>query len=57
MYFTDRGIEELGARREGETVSIEWLTARLQSFVDEHPTYEDAVERLATYLARDDADD
>jgi len=57
MYSTDRGIEELGARREGETVSIEWLTARLQSFVDEHPTYEDAVERLATYLARDDADD
>jgi len=25
--------------------------------VDEHPEFEDAVEALATFLARDDADD
>jgi hypothetical protein len=56
MYFTDRGIEELESRREGEAVSVEWLAARLRAFVDEHPAYEDAVERLATYLARDDED-
>ena len=57
MYFTDRGIEELEDRRGGEQVSVEWLAARLRAFVDEHPEFEDAVERLATYLARDDADD
>ena len=57
MYATDRGIEELETRREGEAVSVEWLAARLRAFVDEHPTHEDAVDRLATYLARDDEDD
>lgn len=57
MYFTDRGIEELVSRRGEEAVSVEWLAARLRAFVDEHPTYEDAVERLATYLARDDEDE
>ena len=57
MYFTDRGIEELEDRRGGEQLSVEWLAARLRAFVDEHPDFEDAVERLATYLARDDADD
>ena len=54
MYFTDRGIEELEDRRGGEQLSVEWLAARLRAFVDEHPEFEDAVERLATYLARDD---
>jgi hypothetical protein len=57
MYFTDRGIEELVDRRGDEAVSVEWLAARLRAFVDEHPAYEDAVERLATFLARDDEDD
>ena len=57
MYFTDRGIEELEDRRGGEQLSVEWLAARLRAFVDEHPEFEDAVERLATYLARDDAND
>ncbi|MDQ2880324.1 MAG: DUF6104 family protein [Actinomycetota bacterium] len=56
MYFTDRGIEELEDRRGGEQLSVEWLAARLRAFVDGHPEFEDAVERLATYLARDDAD-
>jgi hypothetical protein len=57
MYFTDRGIEELEDRRGGEQLSVEWLAARLRAFVDEHSEFEDAVERLATYLARDDTDE
>ncbi len=58
MYFTDRGIEELETRRGEETVSVAWLAARLQEFVDEHPDFEVPVERLATWLARlDDTDD
>ena len=54
MYFTDRGIEELAARRGDEDVSVDWLTDRLRAFVDLNPQFEDAVERLATFLARDD---
>jgi Family of unknown function (DUF6104) len=54
VYFTDRGIEELDERRGDEQVSLRWLAAKLRAFVDDHPDYEDAVERLATYLARDD---
>ena len=42
MYATDRGIEE--------------LADRLQAFVDLNPEFEVPVERLATWLARDDAD-
>lgn len=52
MYFTDRGIEELAQRRGEEQVSLDWLAARLRDFVDEHPEFETAVERLATWLAR-----
>ena len=57
MYFTDRGIEELEDRRGGEQLSIEWLATRMRTFVDDHPDLEAAVERLATFLARDDADE
>lgn len=57
MYFTDRGIEELEDRRGDEQLSVEWLAARMRVFVDEHPEFEDAVERLATFLARDDTDE
>ncbi len=57
MYFTDRGIEELAARRGEEQVSVEWLADRLQAFVDEHPEFETAVDRLATWLARDEEED
>lgn len=57
MYFTDRGIEELSERRGDEQVSVEWLAERLRAFVDQNPAFEDAVERLATFLARDTADD
>jgi hypothetical protein len=57
MYFTDRGIEELVERRVAESFSVEWLGERLRDFVDDNPEFETAVERLATYLARYDADD
>jgi Family of unknown function (DUF6104) len=54
MYFTDRGIEELVSRRGDEEVSLEWLAGRLQAFVDLFPEFETPVDRLATWLARDD---
>ncbi len=57
MYFTDRGIEELAARRGEEEISFAWLAARLVEFVDLHPDFEVPVERLATWLARLDDDD
>ena len=57
MYFTDRGIEELQSRRGEEQVSLEWLAGQLQVFVDLNPEFETAVERFATWLARDDSDD
>ncbi|AEH08493.1 MULTISPECIES: DUF6104 family protein [Protofrankia] len=58
MYFTDRGVEELSQRRGEESVTLDWLADQLRTFVDLHPQYEDAVEELATYLARlDDLDD
>ena len=57
MYATDRGIEELLERRGEETVSVEWLADRLRTFVDLNPSFEDAVERVASFLARDDEDD
>jgi hypothetical protein len=57
VYATDRGIEELVERRGDEQVSVEWLAERLRTFVDLNPSFEDAVERIASFLARDDADD
>lgn len=58
MYFTDRGIEELEARRGEEQVSLAWLAARLRDFVDHSPEFETPVDRLASWLARlDDEDD
>lgn len=55
MYFTDRGIEELASRRGDDEVSLAWLADRLQVFVDLHPEFETAVDRLATWLAREDS--
>ena len=52
MYFTDRGIEELDARRGEEQVTLAWLAGRLAEFVDLNPEFETPVERLATWLAR-----
>ena len=59
MYFTDRGIEELAERRGDESVSMEWMAARLRDFVDINPEFETPIERFATWLARldDDLDD
>lgn len=57
MYFTDRGIEELSARRGEEEVSFAWLAEQLTIFVDLNPEFEIPVERLATWLARLDDDD
>ena len=58
MYFTDRGIEELAARRGDEQVSVAWLAERLRDFVDLKPAFETAVDRLASWLARlDDEED
>jgi uncharacterized protein DUF6104 len=57
MYFTDRGLEELEHRRGDEEVTLSWLAAKLRDFVDANPEFETAIERLATYLARDDEDD
>ena len=57
MYFTDRGVEELAARRGEEEVSLAWLAERLSEFVDLNPEFETPVERLATWLARLDDDD
>jgi hypothetical protein len=54
VYFTDRGIEELGERRGEEQVTLGWLAARLQAFVDLHPDFDVQVDRLATWLARAD---
>jgi hypothetical protein len=58
VYFTDRGLEELAARRGEESVSLAWLAERMREFVDLNPDFEVPVERLATWLARlDDEDD
>ena len=57
MYFTDRGIEELQARRGEDEVTLAWLADRLRTFVDLHPEFETPVERLATWLARLDEEE
>lgn len=55
MYSTNRGIEELEDRRGNEKISFAYLADRLSEFVDLNPDFEDAIERLATWLARDDS--
>ena len=52
MYFTDRGIEELEARRGTEEVSLAWLSEQLRTVVDLNPEFEVSIDRLATWLAR-----
>jgi hypothetical protein len=56
VYATDRGIEELADRRGEQEVTLAWLADRLRTFVDLNPEFEVPVERLATWLARDDED-
>ena len=57
MYFTDRGLEELAARRGEEQVTLAWLADQMRAFVDRNPDFEVPVERLATWLARGGTDD
>jgi hypothetical protein len=57
VYYTDRGIEELVARRGGEEVTLQWLAGQLVTFVDLNPQFETAIDRLASWLARDDEDE
>jgi len=57
VYATDRGIEELADRRGEQEVTLAWLADRLRVFVDLNPEFEVPVERLATWLARDDTDE
>ena len=56
MYFTDAGIEELDDRRGDEEIALSWLAERLRDFVDLNPEFETAINRLASWLARLDAD-
>ncbi|WP_182544750.1 DUF6104 family protein [Halosaccharopolyspora lacisalsi] len=56
MYFTDRGLEELEERRGDEEVRMTWVADRMRAFVDLNPEFENAVDRLATFLARDEGD-
>jgi hypothetical protein len=56
MYFTDAGIEELEDRRGDEQVALAWLAQRLRDFIDLNPEFETPVNRLASWLARLDAD-
>jgi len=56
MYFTDAGIEELDDRRGDEEIALSWLAERLRNFVDLNPEFETAINRLASWLARLDAD-
>ncbi len=57
MYHTDRGLEELEDRRGHEEITFAWLAAKMRAFVDDNPHFEDAIDRLATHLARDEEDD
>jgi hypothetical protein len=57
VYFTDKGIEELGERRGAEEVSLAWLAERLTEYVDAYPQAAAEVDRLGSWLARLDDDD
>jgi hypothetical protein len=56
MYDSDRGIEELLQRLSGEKLAVEWLAEQMRGFVDLYPEWEDAVGRLASFLARQSDD-
>ena len=58
MYDTDRGAEELARRRGEEEVNFDWLAEKFSEFVNLNPEFENAIDRLDTWLARlDDLDD
>jgi hypothetical protein len=56
MYDSDRGIEELLQRLADEKLAVEWLADQMRTFVDLYPEWEDAVGRLASFLARQSDD-
>jgi hypothetical protein len=57
MYASDHGLEELARRRGEEQVSLAWLAEQLRTYLDLHPGDEDAVNRMASWLARADDED
>ena len=57
MYASDHGLEELARRRGEERVSLAWLAELLRTYLDLHPADEDAVNRMASWLARADDED
>jgi len=57
MYATDRGIEEFEERRGEDEFTVITLADRMRNFVDLHPEFENAIDKFATWLARDDSDD
>jgi hypothetical protein len=57
VYATDKGLDELVERRGDEEVTYAALADAMREFVDRNPEMEIPVERLATFLARDDSDD
>lgn len=57
MYASDHGLEELARRRGEEELTFGWLAERLQTYVDLHPGDEDAINRMASWLARADDED
>lgn len=38
-------------------MTLSWMADQLRTFVDLNPDFEVGIERLAVFLARDDADD
>ena len=56
LYSTGRGIEELGERRGEDEVTLAWLAARFQTFVDLHPEFEVPVGRPPGWPAWDEED-
>ncbi len=47
----------MASRRGEDVMSMERLADALRTFVDEHPEFETAIDRLATWLARLDDDE
>lgn len=39
-----------------EEVTLAYLADRLSAFVDEHPEFDDAINRFATWIAREEDD-
>ena len=57
MYVTDRGIDELEARRGQDQVALSWLAEQPRTFVDLGPKLETAIGRFGAWAARLDNDE